>query len=41
MARVFLAGNVIEGLVEVAGDDCSILAFEMDVLAVGELEAGS
>ena len=35
---VFLAGNVIEGLVDVAGDDCSILALEMDILAMGELE---
>src|SRR6266403_1259117 len=35
---VFLAGNVIEGFVEVAGDGDAVLTFEMDVLAVTELE---
>ncbi len=35
---VFLAGDVIEGFVEVAGDDRAVFAFEMDVLAVGEFE---
>src|SRR5206468_2298824 len=37
-AGVLLAGDVIEGLVEVAGDDRAVLAFEMDILAVGDLE---
>src|SRR5712664_1851820 len=35
---VFLAGDVIERPVEVAGDNRAVLAFEMDVLAVGEPE---
>src|ERR1700694_2503553 len=36
--RVFLAGGVVEGFGEVAGDDHAVFGFEMDVLAVGELE---
>lgn len=35
---VFLAGDVIERLIEVAGDLGAVLALEMDVLAVSKLE---
>ena len=38
--RVFLARDVIEGFVEVAGDGGAVFAFEVDVIAVGELELG-
>ena len=39
-SRIFFAGGVIEGLVEVAGDLRAVFAFEVDVFAVGELELG-
>ena len=35
---VFLARDIVHGFVEVAGNDRAILALEVDVLAVGELE---
>src|SRR6266436_1251544 len=35
---VLLAGDVIHGLVKVAGNSRAVLALEMDVLGVGELE---
>src|SRR6267378_4451283 len=35
---VLLAQDVVEGFVEVAGDDRAVLALEMDVLAVRELK---
>src|SRR5580693_4204487 len=37
---VFLAGGVVEGFVEVAGDLGAVFRFEVDVFAVGELELG-
>src|SRR6266404_7492623 len=38
--RIFFAGSVIEGLVEVAVDGGAIFAFELDIFRVYELELG-
>jgi len=35
---ILLAGDVVDRLIEVAGDGRAVFAFEMDVFAVGELE---
>src|SRR5207245_8714330 len=35
---VFLAGDVVERLIKVAGNGCAVLALEVDVLSVGDLE---
>src|SRR5260370_35012277 len=36
--RIFFAGSVVEGLVEIAMDKSAVFAFELDVLGLNELE---